>query len=256
MQDNVNSSKESSLTSIAASNTECCGIIRSACERDVEAIVAVETASFPHIYADASDLAHCRRDELEEGYPYYNIIGSSSELVNQSEIHGFVRFESYFWFCREYHDARTGEKTALPANRPPDRNPANSLLLAATRADPVLLDDEFLFVSEICIHPDVRKRGKGMNLMRHIIDMANVLTVMIIVLVEGSVSDAAKQWMADEGEQVDIVELAALRAGEQRTTMQFYEDKLGFKKRAYFFWGRRGSDIPRIFHVMQYPARG
>ncbi|KAH8155976.1 hypothetical protein CIB48_g12271 [Xylaria polymorpha] len=84
--------------------------------------------------------------------------------------------------------------------------------------------------------------------------MADVLAVKIIVLVEGSVSDAAQQWMADEAEEVDAVELTALREREQRTSMRFYENKLGFKKRAHFFWGRRGSAIPRIFHVMQYPA--
>jgi hypothetical protein len=90
--------------------------------------------------------------------------------------------------------------------------------------------------------------------MRHIVDMANELAVKIIVLVEGSVSDAAQQWTADEGEQVNAVVLAALRERAQRTTMHFYEDMLGFRRRAHFFWGRRDCTIPRIFHVMQYLA--
>ncbi|KAK5633552.1 hypothetical protein RRF57_009266 [Xylaria bambusicola] len=89
--------------------------------------------------------------------------------------------------------------------------------------------------------------------MRHIVDVADMLAVKIIVLVEGSVSDAAQRWTADEAEEINAVELTTLREREQRTTMPFY-DKLGFKKRAYFFWGRRGCAIPRIFYVMQYPA--
>ncbi|KAJ8121555.1 hypothetical protein O1611_g10073 [Lasiodiplodia mahajangana] len=149
----------------------------------------------------------------------------------------------------------TGERIPLPANRPLDRKPAYSILMAATRADPGLPDEEFLsVVSEICVHPHMRGRGNGTRLMRHIMGMADVLGVKIIVLVEGSVSEAARQWVANEAEEVNGVELVALEEGEQRTTMPFYEDKLGFKKRAYFFWGRQGSAIPRIFHIMQYPA--
>lgn len=90
--------------------------------------------------------------------------------------------------------------------------------------------------------------------MRHIVEVADVLAVKVVVLVEGSVSDAAKRWAVDEGEQVNPGELSGLREREERTMMPFYEDKLGFMRRAYFFWGRRGSGIPRIFHVMQYPA--
>lgn len=92
--------------------------------------------------------------------------------------------------------------------------------------------------------------------MRHIAEVADVLAVRVVVLVEGSVSDAAKRWAVDEGEHVNPVELSALSEREGRTTMPFYEDKLGFVRRAYFFWGRRGSGIPRIFHVMQHPACG
>ncbi|KAI1362968.1 hypothetical protein F5Y08DRAFT_341160 [Xylaria arbuscula] len=229
-------------------------MIRSASESDMQAIIDVETTSFPHVYTDVGHLMDCRRRELEGGYPCYRILTpASSELGHQTEIHGLVILESYLRSCREYHDTRTGEGFRLPANWPPDEKPAYSILMAAIRADPALLDEEFLFVSEICIHPLAREKGNGTKLMRHIADVADVLALKIIVLVEGSVSDAARQWAADEAEEVNTVELTELRAREQRTTIPFY-GKLGYKKRAYFFWGRRGCAIPRIFYVMQYPA--
>ncbi|KAI1420057.1 hypothetical protein F5Y12DRAFT_788566 [Xylaria sp. FL1777] len=252
MQDDTKSS-ESSSPPTSISQFEYASMIRSACESDMEAIIEVETSSFPHIYTDVGGLADCRRRELEGGYPCYRILTASSEFGDQTAIHGLVIFESYLRSYREYRDAGTGEGITLPANRPPDKKPAYSILMAAIRADPALLDEEFLFVSEICIHPQVRERGNGTRLMRHIVDVADVLAVKIIVLVEGSVSDAAQQWTADEAEEVNAVELTTLRAREQRTTVSFY-GRLGFKKRAYFFWGRRDCAIPRIFYVMQYPA--
>lgn len=90
--------------------------------------------------------------------------------------------------------------------------------------------------------------------MRYVVEVADVLAVKVIVLVEGSVADAAKRWVADEGEQANPVVLSQLTGREEKTMMPFYENKLGFMRRAYLFWGRRGSGIPRIFHVMQYPA--
>ncbi|KAI1733778.1 hypothetical protein F4680DRAFT_462880 [Xylaria scruposa] len=255
--DDISSSEAPSPTSTSTSQSEyeyTESVIRSACENDTEAIVEVESTSFPQVYPDATDLVDYRRRELEGGYPCYRILAASSGFCEQSAVHGFIIFESYLRSFREYRDSKTGEGIALPANRPPDKKPAYSILMAATRADPELLEEEFLFVSEICIHPHVRERGNGTRLMHHMVEIADVLAVKIIVLVEGSVSDAAEQWMADEAEEVDAVELTALRAREHRTTVQFYENKLGFKKRAYFFWGRRDSAIPRIFHVMEYPA--
>ncbi|KAI0535146.1 hypothetical protein GGR58DRAFT_504540 [Xylaria digitata] len=252
MQDDVNFlEKPSTLTSI--SQPENVTMIRSACESDMEAIIEVEKTSFPHVYTNVDDLTDCRRRELGEGYPCYRILAARSECGDQAVIHGLVIFESYLRSYREYRDAKTGEGIMLPANRPPDKKPVYSILMAATRADPALLDDEFLLVSEICIPPHVRERGNGTRLMRHIVDMADVLAVKIIVLVEGSVSDAAQQWTADEAEEVNAVELAALKEREPRTTMPFY-GKLGFQKRAYFFWGRRDYAIPRIFYIMQYSA--
>ncbi|KAI1347827.1 hypothetical protein F5Y01DRAFT_232804 [Xylaria sp. FL0043] len=252
MQDDTKSS-ESSPPATSISQFEYASMIRSACEKDMEAIIEVEMTSFPHVYTDSNGLADCRRRELERGYPCYRILTAGSELGERREIHGFVILESYLHSYREYRDAGTGEEIILPANRPPDKKPAYSILMAAIRADPALVDEEFLFVSEICIHPHARARGNGTRLMRHIVDVADVLAVKIIVLVEGSVSDAARQWTVDEAEEVDAVELTALRKGEQRTTMSFFS-KLGFKKRAHFFWGRRGCAIPKIFYVMQYPA--
>ncbi|GAP90951.1 hypothetical protein SAMD00023353_5100740 [Rosellinia necatrix] len=240
----------------ATTQPEHVTVIRPACESDIEAIAEVETTSFPQVYTDAGYLADCRRRELEGGYPCCRILAGRSGFGDQTPIHGFVMFESYLRSHRQYCDSRTGEGIALPANRPPDRKPAYNILMAATRADPALIDEEFLFVSEICIHPHMRKRGNGTRLMRHVVEMADMLAVKIIVLAEGSVSDAAEQWAADEAEEVDDVELAMLREREEReesTATAFYQDKLGFKKRAYFFWGRRDSAIPRIFHVMQYP---
>ncbi|KAI0427114.1 hypothetical protein F5Y09DRAFT_333601 [Xylaria sp. FL1042] len=252
MQDDTKSS-ESSSSPTSISQFEYASMIRSACENDMKAIIEVETTSFPHVYTDVDGLADCRRRELERGYPCYRILTESPEFGDQMAIRGFVILESYLRSYKEYHDAGTGEGITLPANRPPDKKPAYSILMAAIRADPALLDEEFLFISEICIHPHARERGNGTRLMRHIVDVADVLSVKIIVLVEGSVSDAARQWTADEAEEVNTVELTALREREQRTTMSFYS-KLGFKKRAYFFWGRRGCAIPKIFYVMQYPT--
>lgn len=233
-------------------------VIRSACKSDMEAIIEVETSSFPQVYTNADGLADCRRRELERGYPCYRILAARSEVDddddNHAAIYGVVILESYLRSNREFWDFRTGEGIALPANRPPDRKPAYNILIAATRADPALMDEEFLFISEICIHPHAREKGNGTRMMRHVTEMADVLAVKIIVLVEGSVSEAARRWAADKVEEVDAMELTLLKEMEQRTAMPFYQDRLGFKKRAYFFWGRRGSTIPRIFHVMQYPA--
>ncbi|GAW19388.1 hypothetical protein ANO14919_088740 [Xylariales sp. No.14919] len=250
MREDVNLS-ETPPTPIAS--PEHTNMIRSACQSDIEAIVEVERTSFPQVYTDVDDLVQCRRRELEGGYPCYRILAAGSARGDRTAIYGLAIIESYLRSYREYRDAKTGEGITLPANRPPDKKPAYSALMAATRADPGLLDDEFLFVSEICIHPRMRARGHGTRLMRHIVDVANVLAVKIIVLVEGSVSDAAQQWTADEAEEVNAFELAALKEREQRTTMSFY-GRLGFKKRAYFFWGRRDCAIPRIFYVMQYPG--
>ncbi|KAI0097325.1 hypothetical protein GGR51DRAFT_566650 [Nemania sp. FL0031] len=254
MRSDVNSPEGISSTSPSMSVREAVSVIRSACEYDMQAIVEVETSSFPQVYTDTRDLVDCRRREIEGGYPCYRILVTNSERGGQAAVQGFVVFESYLHSCRQYRDSNTGERIALPANRPLDRKPAYSILMAATRADLGLRDEEFLFVSEICVHPHMRGRGNGTKLMRHIMGIADVLGVKIIVLAEGSVSEAAMQWAANEAEEVNVVELVALEEGAQRTTVPFYEDKLGFKKRAYFFWGRQGSTIPRIFHVMQYPA--
>ncbi|KAJ2985113.1 hypothetical protein NUW58_g5711 [Xylaria curta] len=252
MQDDVNSSKKPSSILNLISPPEHVSIIRSACERDIKAIVEVERISFPQVYMNVCDLVDRRRRELAGGYPCYKVLAAITGLGEASAIHGLIIFESYLRFSREYYDPKSGEEITLPANRPPDKKPAYSILMAAVRADAALLKDEFLFVSEICIHPCMRERGNGTRLMGHIVEMANVLAVKIIVLVEGSISEAAQRWMTDEAEEVNTMELAALREMEQRTMMRFYEDKLGFRKRAYFFWGRRGTSIPRIFHVMQY----
>ncbi|KAI3318763.1 hypothetical protein HD806DRAFT_302357 [Xylariaceae sp. AK1471] len=252
MQNDVNRSEEPSPTPTSTSRPP--NVIRAARESDMEAIIEVETMSFPEVYTNAGELAHCRRRELAGGYPFFRILVASSATDGRPAIHGLLILESYLRSSREYNASGTGEEIALPANRPPDRKPANDILMAATRVDPALLEEECLYVSEICIHPCERKRGNGTKLMRHVMDIAAQLTVKIIVLVEGSVSDAAQQWTVDEGEDVNAIELAALRERELRTMMPFYEGKLGFRRRAHFYWGRRGSAIPRIFHVMQYPA--
>ncbi|KAI1812770.1 hypothetical protein GGS20DRAFT_516659 [Poronia punctata] len=225
--------------------------IRAACEDDTEAIIQVETTSFPDVYTDdVGELIHRRRDEIEGGYPCCRILEDHGRL----DIHGVVMLESYLRRARKYRDSETGEEIVLPANRPPDRKPANDILMAAIRADPSLLHEEFLFISEICIHPRKRGMGNGTRLMRHVTDIVNQLAVKVIVLVEGSVSDAAKKWTACEGEEVDMCELSLLRGRERRSIVPFYQEKLGFRSRAHFFWGRRNYTIPRIFHVMQYPS--
>ncbi|KAI1822628.1 hypothetical protein F4861DRAFT_380050 [Xylaria intraflava] len=229
-------------------------MIRAANESDIEAIVEVETTSFPEVYTDTHKLAECRRREVRGRYPYHGVLAAGPEIDGQTTIYGLVTLESYLLSRRWYHDSATGEGIEFPANRPPEKKPAYDILMAATRVDPALLDEEFLFISEICIHPRERQRGNGTRLMRHVVRMADELAVKIIVLVEGSVSDAARHWEAEEAENVDSLELAVLRQKQQRTAMPFYEEKLGFKRRAHFFWGRQNYATPRIFHVMQYPA--
>lgn len=143
--DDVNSSEAPSPASTSTSRSDYAGsVIRSACESDTEAIVEVETISFPQVYPDVTGLVDCRRRELEGGYPYYKILAASSEFSEQSAVHGFVIFESYLRSFREYRDSKTGEGIALPANRPPDKKPAYSILMAAIRADPELLEEEFI----------------------------------------------------------------------------------------------------------------
>ncbi|KAI1432252.1 hypothetical protein GGR50DRAFT_697203 [Xylaria sp. CBS 124048] len=250
-------------------------MIRAATKNDIEAIIEVETTSFPEIYTDTAKLAERRRRELEGGYPYHRVLlATENQATTDSHDHdhdhdqstatiqGLVTLESYLAFSRKYHDSETGEGLTLPANRPLNQKPAYDILMAAARVDPSLLDDEFLFISEICVHPRERARGNGTRLVRHIVRMADALHVKIIVLVEGSLSDAARQWKAEETEAEDLdddvaVALASLgqqQKQQQETTMPFYKDKLGFRKRAHFFWGRPGCVIPRMFHVMQYPA--
>ncbi|KAI2634066.1 hypothetical protein GGS21DRAFT_490987 [Xylaria nigripes] len=242
------------VTASTPSQHRDANMIRAANEGDIEAIMEVETVSFPDVYTDADKLVQCRRRELRGGYPHYRVLTADPEIDGEATIYGLVTLESYLSSSRQYRDSETGERIALPANRPRDRKPAYDILIAATRADPGLLDEEFLFISEICVHPRERQRGNGTRLMRHIIRIADELAVKVIALVEGSISDAAQQWLAEEVEDVDAVELALRGRKQQRTTMPFYEERLGFKKRTHFFWGRQDSLIPRIFNVMQYPA--
>lgn len=149
MQSDVSSRRETSSTSTPASHPDNASVIRSACESDLRAIVEVETTSFPQVYTDVRDLAECRRREIEGGYPCYRILVPSSEHSEQIAINGFVVFESYLHSCREYCNSKTREGIALPANRLLDGKPAYSILMGAARADPGLLDEEFLceFVS-------------------------------------------------------------------------------------------------------------
>jgi hypothetical protein len=147
MQGDVSSPEEISSTSTSTPRPEDASVIRAACESDMQAIVEVETISFPQVYANARDLTDYRRREIEGAYPCYRILVASSEHSEQTAIRGFVVFESYLHSCREYCDSKTGEGIALPANRLLDRKPAYSTLMAATRADPALLDEEFLCAS-------------------------------------------------------------------------------------------------------------
>jgi hypothetical protein len=128
--------------------------IRSARESDVEAIIEIETGAFPQVYTNASELANRRRCEIDEGYPCYRILVSRSAVDGQTEIHGVVLLESYLRSANEFHHPGTGERIALSANRPPDRKPAYDILMAATRADPALLNEEFLceFSPELAMH--------------------------------------------------------------------------------------------------------
>ncbi|KAI8625566.1 hypothetical protein F5Y19DRAFT_263610 [Xylariaceae sp. FL1651] len=246
---------EPSLTATSTLQSSNPNVIRLAFETDIEAIIEVETSSFPDVYVDADELAYRRRRELGEGYPCYKVLAASSRFNDQPAIYGLAILESYLRSPINYQCTRTGEQITLPANRPPDRKPAYDLLMAATRADPALLDEEFLFISEICVHPNEREKGNGTRLMRHIMDIADGLAMSIIVLAEGLVSEAAQQWAVIEAEEISADEMAVLREIERKSTVPFYEDKLGFRRRAHFFWGRRGFTIPRIFHVMQYPAK-
>jgi hypothetical protein len=110
----------------------------------MEAIIEVETMSFPKVYTDAGELAHCRRRELARGYPFYRILIASSAIDGQSAIHGLLVLESYLRSPRDYQAYDNGEGIALPANRPQDRKLASNILMAAIRLDPALLDEEFL----------------------------------------------------------------------------------------------------------------
>ncbi|KAK5633553.1 hypothetical protein RRF57_009267 [Xylaria bambusicola] len=135
---------ETSSSQTSISQFEYASMIRPASQSDMEAIIEVETTSFPQVYTDVGHLADCRRRELEGGYPYYRILTTNPELGDETAIYGLIIFESYLRSYREYHDTGTGKGIVLPANRPPDRKPAYSILMAAIRADPALLDEEFL----------------------------------------------------------------------------------------------------------------
>lgn len=143
MQGDVNSSGEVSRRSPSSPQPENASVIRSACESDVEAIVEMETTSFPQVYADTVDLADCRRREIEEGYPCYRVLATSPKRGEQVTIYGFITVESYLRSHIEYRHPKTGDRIALPANCLANK-PAYSILMAAARADPALLDDEFL----------------------------------------------------------------------------------------------------------------
>jgi len=82
----------------------------------------------------------------------------------------------------------------------------------------------------------------------------------VIVLVEGTISDAARKWAVacqEEGEEVDpavssVTGELVNGEEEEKTMLPFYRDRLGFRTRSHFFWGRKNSSIPRVFYVMQY----
>ena len=167
-------------------------MIRLAGQSDVDAIVDIETASFPQVYTNADELARRRRDEIERGdhHPCARIFvlatntsmamtedhaqnqkqkqNESPSEIGGTHIHGLVILESYLCSPREYSapssssssssssnsgsGSGTGEergrtslhKLSLPANRPQDRKAASDILMAATRVDPGLLEEEFL----------------------------------------------------------------------------------------------------------------
>lgn len=154
MQNDVRSSESeetlppTSSSGLTSQQSDRVCVIRSACKSDMEAIIEVETTSFPQIYTDADDLADSRRRELEGGYPCYRILEAQSGVDDHDNdravVYGVVILESYLRSDREYWDYRTGEGITLPANRPPDRKPAYNILIAATRADPALMEEEFL----------------------------------------------------------------------------------------------------------------
>lgn len=144
MQGDVNLPGKVSRPSASNLQQEQASIIRSACKSDVEAIVEIEMTSFPQVYADTGDLADCRRREIEAGYPCYEVLTTSSENSEEAEIYGFISIESYLRSYRKYRDPQTEDIIALPANCLADKQPAYSILMAAARADPALLEDEFL----------------------------------------------------------------------------------------------------------------
>jgi hypothetical protein len=156
-------------------------LIRLARQCDVDAIVDIETASFPQVYTNPDELARRRRDEIERGHNHpcsrIFVLATIAAVAtddhdqkptpneNQSEIgatpiHGLVILESYLCSPREYSAPSSGpgsgsgtgkereetplQKLSLPANRPQDRKAANDILMAATRVDPGLLEEEFL----------------------------------------------------------------------------------------------------------------
>lgn len=137
MQGDVNLSGEVSRPSPASQQQPGqASIIRSACESDIEAIIEMETTSFPQVYTDTGDLADYRRREIEEDYPCHRVLAASPRHSEQATIYGFITVESYLRSHREYRNPKTGEGIALPANCLADMKPAYSILMAAARADP------------------------------------------------------------------------------------------------------------------------
>ena len=85
-------------------------MIRAANENDMEAIIEVETTSFPDVYTDTEKLAQCRRRELEGGYPHHRVLAAGPQIGGEEAIHGLITVESYLRSSRQYRDSETGEE--------------------------------------------------------------------------------------------------------------------------------------------------
>ncbi|KAI1323718.1 hypothetical protein F5Y16DRAFT_331907 [Xylariaceae sp. FL0255] len=229
--------------------------IQCASTNDAPAIVDIQIRSFPEVYNEYDIVMHRLAHDLEANPDFCKIFTIGSTDRGRHVVHGAVILESYLWSARESQNPVTGEAIELSVNRPAERNSAENLLMAATRVDPGLLKEEFLFVPELCVHPHMRGRGLGQKLMRHVLNLANHVGLNIVVIAEDSVIEAAQRWIEEEGggEDVDPDDLDALaRVEEWPATTQFYERKLSFHRRSHFFWGRQDSAIPRMFHVLQH----
>ncbi|KAI0393436.1 hypothetical protein F5Y17DRAFT_432402 [Xylariaceae sp. FL0594] len=251
--------------------------IRIARPSDADAIFAIETASFPHANNDADHLAHILKNGSAENW---QTLVLEDVVDGKKVVQGVLLLRSYLKTEQECHIGDSGEPLTLPAN-PLESVPWSEdtkMLTTALVYDEALEKEEVLHIFELAIDPSQRRKGHGTKLARlithDIAKQVKVQNVKVIVFVEGTIEEAKREYeeelLKPRKDGATVVDDAEGGGGSEEVkdgndgkgnngddneavgAMSFYRDILGFKARSRFFHGRKGSDTPHVFWVMEY----